>query len=117
MNIFNFFKKDEKGDGKDPNNNNKNNSSSKPSSLKLHYETKETGELESLNEIIKNFKFRKIVFENYEEYLKTLHFLISKKPENKLYESEIDYIYEEKMKSLKKEVKLSESKLNKMKEI
>ena len=117
MNIFNFFKKDEKGDGKDPNNNNKNNSSSKPSSLKLHYETKETGELESLNEIIKNFKFGKIVFQNYEEYLKTLNLLISKKPGNKFYESEIDYIYEEKMKSLKKEVKLNESKLSKMKEI
>ena len=120
MNFFNFFKKDDKGDpGKDPNNGNQMNSSSKSSPLKLKYEEKTTGEIDKLNDIIKNFKFGKFVFNNYDEYLRVVNFLMCRnnQPQNKLYESEIDFLYETKLKQLKKEPKLNESKLNKMKEI
>ena len=122
MNILNFFsgkKTDDKGgSGKDPNNNNQNNSSSKPSSLNLKFNSTVTKEIDSLNNFIKNFKFDKMVFSNYEEYLKILNFLMSKNNQIKtrLYENELDFLYESKLKSLRKEPKLNESNINKMKE-
>ena len=79
MSFFNFFSKktDEKGgSGKDPNNNN--NNPSKPSLLKLSYESNSTGELDSLNAIIKDFKHDKMVFKDYDDYLHILNFIMSK---------------------------------------
>ena len=120
MNILNFFsnkKSDDKGgSGKDPNNNNHNNSSSKS---KLKYESQTTGEVDSLNNFIKDFKFDKMVFKDYEDYLRILNFLMGKRnqTEKKIYKSELDYLYEKKLKSLNKEVKQNESNINKMKEL
>ena len=122
MSFFNFFtgkKADEKGgSGKDPNNNN-NNPSSKPSLLKLKYESNPTGELDSLNNFIKNFKHGKMIFKDYDDYISILNFIMSKtnQIEKKIYENELDYLYEKKLKSLKKEIKQNESNINKMKEI
>ena len=123
MNILNFFsgkKTDDKGgSGKDPNNNIQNNNSSKSSSLNLKFNSTITGELDSLNNLIKLFKFNNMVFKNYEEYLTILNFLMSKnnKTKTKLYQNELDYLYKSKLKSLKKEPKANESNINKMKEI
>ena len=120
-NIFNFFsgKKDEKGgSGKDPSNNNQN-TPSKSSSLKLKFESETTNELDSLNNIIKDFKFDQMKFSNYEDYLKIIKFMSSQKKQNqnKFYETELDYLYEKKLKTLNKEPKTNESNINKMKEI
>lgn len=123
MSFLNFFsgkKSEEKGgSGKDPNNNNSNNISSKPSLLKLKYESQTTGQLDSLNEHIKNFKYDKMVFKDYNDYGSLLNFLMSKRnqTEKKIYENELDYLYEKKLKSLNKEIKQNESNINKMKEI
>ena len=125
MNFLNNFfssgkKTDDKGgSGKDPNNNNQNNSTSKPSSLNLKFNTSMTGEIDSLNNLIKSFKFDQMVFSNYEEYLKIIKFLMSKnnQTKTKFYENELDYLYETKLKTLRREPKPNESYINKMKEV
>ena len=120
MKIFNFFnKKSDDSGGKDPDKNNQNTKPPQPSSLKLKFEEKITGEIDSLNNYIKDFKFDGMIFSNYDEYLKIQNFLMKKNNllENKYYQNELDYLYEKKMKLLKKEVKQSELNVNKMKEI
>ena len=118
MNFFGLFgnKNDEKGgSGKDPNSNNQNNSSSKSSALKLKFEKSATGEVDSLNNFIKDFKFNDMIFTTYDEYLKIQAFLISKnsKNQNKKYQNELDYLYQTKLKTPKQ----NETNINKMKEV
>ena len=121
MKLFTFFnKKQDDSGGKDPNNNNPKDSSPAYSSpLKLKFEQQITGEIDSLNNYIKDFKFDKMVFSNYDEYFKIQNFLMTKnnKLQSKFYQNELDYLYEQKMKSLKKEPKQNESNINKMKEV
>ena len=117
MSFFGFFsgkKGDEKdGSKKDGNNNN----NQKSSSLKLQFESEKTGELDNLNNLIKDFKHAKMVFTNYDEYLKIQNFLMSKNNQiHKFYQNELDYLYEKKMK-LNKNLKENESNINKMKEV
>ena len=116
MKILNFFGGKKNND--DPNNNNKINSESKPSSLKLKFESQKTGELDSLNDLIKEFKYEKIIFNNYDDYLMTQNNLMSNdQTKNILYKNELDYHYLTKLKALKKEPKQNESNINKMKEV
>ena len=94
MSFFGFFsgkKGDEKdGSKKDGNNNN----NQKSSSLKLQFESEKTGELDNLNNLIKDFKHAKMVFTNYDEYLKIQNFLMSKNNQiqNKFYQNELDFL-------------------------
>ena len=119
MKFFSFLggkKNNEKDD--DPNNNNKINAESKPSSLKLEFESQKTGELDSLNDLIKEFKYEQIIFKNYDDYLLTQKNLMSNdQTKNILYKNELDYHYLTKLKALKKEPKQNESNINKMKEV
>ncbi len=94
MKIFNFFnKKSDDSGGKDPDKNNQNTKPPQPSSLKLKFEEKITGEIDSLNNYIKDFKFDGMIFSNYDEYLKIQNFLMSKNNQiqNKFYQNELDF--------------------------
>ena len=108
-----FFGKkndDKDGPGKDPNN------KKTTSSLKLTFDSEKTGELDSLDNFIKNFKYDKMVFTNYDSYIKNLSTLMSNQSQNKTYQSELDYLYATKLKSTNKETKINETNINKMKE-
>jgi hypothetical protein len=93
-----------------------NNNNKRTSSLKLTFETQKTGELDSLNNFIKDFKYDKMVFTDYDSYSKNLNDIMSNQSQNKLYQTELDYLYKAKLKSLNKEPKPNESNVNKMKE-
>ena len=108
-----FFGKkndDKDGSGKDSNN------IKTTSSLKLTFESQKTGELDSLDNFIKDFKYDKMVFTNYDSYIKNLSTLMSNQTQNKSYQSELDYLYATKLKSINKEAKINETNINKMKE-
>ena len=110
MSFFKIFKKES-----DP----KNNPPPVPqeSPLKLKYESQPINELDSLNSLIKNFKSEKTKLVSYEDYFENQKNLILNKGKEKrvFYKNELDYLYEKKMLSMKKDPKTAKTNLEKMK--
>ena len=86
-----------------------------PNKTVLKFNSEDTGELDALNNFIKNFKFEKMLFKNYDEYLTIINFLSLRNnhPNKKYYNNELDYLYELKNSNPKK----NEKNINKMKEV
>ena len=104
MKFFSFLKKSDENGGPENQNNNQ------PSSLKLKFEKEEpTKEIDKLENIIKSFNLNDIA--NYDGYIN----MINKKcnPKEKIYKSELDYLYQTKSKIQKP----NETDINKMKEV
>ena len=110
MSFFKIFKKDPEP---------KNNLPQAPqeSPLKLKYESQPINELDSLNSLIKNFKSDKTKFISYEDYFENEKNLILNKGKEKrvFYKNELDYLYEKKMLSMKKDPKPAKTNIEKMK--
>ena len=92
MNIFKIFKKG------DENKNNQQPNQPEPSLLKLKYQNETTGEVDSLNTLIKDFKSDNIKLVNYDDYFENEKNLFSMKNKEKrvFYKNELDYLYTKK---------------------
>lgn len=111
MNIFKIFKKG------DENKNNQQPNQPEPSLLKLKYQNETTGEIDSLNTLIKDFKSDNIKLVNYDDYFENEKNLFSMKNKEKrvFYKNELDYLYTKKMLSMNKDPKTAKNDIEKMK--
>ena len=111
MNLFKIFKKG------DENKNNQQPNQPEPSLLKLKYQNETTGEVDSLNTLIKDFKSDNIKLVNYDDYFENEKNLFSMKNKEKrvFYKNELDYLYTKKMLSMNKDPKTAKNDIEKMK--
>ena len=107
MNIFKIFKKG------DENKNNQQPNQPEPSLLKLKYQNETTGEVDSLNTLIKDFKSDNIKLVNYDDYFENEKNLFSMKNKEKrvFYKNELDYLYTKKMLSMNKDPKTAKNEI------
>ena len=87
------------------------------STLKLNYTSEQTGELDVLNPLIKNFKLDKKCFASYDDFFENeKNLFLNKQKEKKVfYKTELDYLYEKKMLAMNKDPKTAKNNIDKMK--
>ena len=109
MDIFNLFSKDNEKKAQKGGN--------VPKLLNLKYKSEPTGNLDNLNSMLKKLNSDTKNINTYDDYFtnEANIFLNTIKKHKIFYQNELDYLYKQKLKSLKKETKPSNNDIEKMK--